>query len=139
MAFFKQKALFYGKDGFIARYGRDTVSFPKINTEKAIKSNILFNDSSFCTKFETLLYDSLDDIMGYQNFKSFMNTVDCFFFFFFKKYPGQGNWVKSAMICMYWGTELTKNELVNFLIDYYNPRLDNFTEVKQDIDNFDLK
>ena len=39
-------------------------------------------------------------------------------------------WVKAE--------ELTKSELVNFLIDYYNPRLDNFTEIKQDIDQFDL-
>ncbi len=39
-------------------------------------------------------------------------------------------WVKAE--------ELTKSELVNFLIDYYNPRLDNFTEIKQDIDNYDL-
>ena len=39
-------------------------------------------------------------------------------------------WVKAE--------ELNKNELVKFLIDYYNPRLDNFTEIKQDIDNYDL-
>ena len=39
-------------------------------------------------------------------------------------------WVKA--------TELPKNELVDFLIDYYNPRLDNFTEMKQDIEEYDL-
>jgi hypothetical protein len=39
-------------------------------------------------------------------------------------------WVKA--------TELDKSELVNFLIDYYNPRLDNFTEVKGDIQDYDL-
>jgi len=39
-------------------------------------------------------------------------------------------WVKAE--------ELTKNELVNFLIDYYNPRLDNFTEVKWNIDDYNL-
>ncbi len=39
-------------------------------------------------------------------------------------------WVKA--------TELEKNELIDFLIDYYNPRLDNFTEVKQDINEYDL-
>ncbi|MDD3645776.1 MAG: hypothetical protein PHH06_00045 [Candidatus Gracilibacteria bacterium] len=35
-------------------------------------------------------------------------------------------------------SELSKEELVNFLIDYYNPRLDNFTEVKQEIGNYNL-
>lgn len=34
--------------------------------------------------------------------------------------------------------ELEKNELVNFLIDYYNPRLDNFTEIKNDLSNYNL-
>jgi hypothetical protein len=35
-------------------------------------------------------------------------------------------------------TELTKNELVNFLIDYYNPRLENFTEIKSDLSDYNL-
>ena len=35
-------------------------------------------------------------------------------------------------------TEIEKSELVNFLIDYYNPRLDNFTEVKKDVSNYNL-
>ena len=39
-------------------------------------------------------------------------------------------WVKAQ--------ELEKSELVNFLIDYYNPRLDNFTEIKSDINDYDL-
>lgn len=39
-------------------------------------------------------------------------------------------WVKA--------TELDKSELVNFLIDYYNPRLDNFTEIKGNIQDYDL-
>ena len=39
-------------------------------------------------------------------------------------------WVKA--------TELSKSNLVNFLIDYYNPRLDNFTEIKADIEDYDL-
>ncbi len=39
-------------------------------------------------------------------------------------------WVKAE--------ELSKSELVSFLIDYYNPRLDNFTEMKTWIDNYDL-
>ncbi len=39
-------------------------------------------------------------------------------------------WVKAE--------ELTKSELVNFLIDYYNPRLDNFTEIKDNIENYNL-
>ncbi len=39
-------------------------------------------------------------------------------------------WVKAE--------ELSKSELVNFLIDYYNPRLDNFTEIKTDINDYDL-
>lgn len=34
--------------------------------------------------------------------------------------------------------ELTKNELVKFLIDYYNPRLENFTEIKSDIKEYNL-
>ena len=34
--------------------------------------------------------------------------------------------------------ELDKNETVKLLADYYNPRLDNFTEIKQDINNYDL-
>lgn len=39
-------------------------------------------------------------------------------------------WVKAV--------ELEKWELVDFLIDYYNPRLDNFTEVKKDIWEYNL-
>ena len=39
-------------------------------------------------------------------------------------------WVKAE--------ELSKSELVSFLIDYYNPRLDNFTEMKTGIDSYDL-
>ena len=39
-------------------------------------------------------------------------------------------WVKAE--------ELTKSELVEFLIDYYNPRLDNFVEVKENIENYNL-
>jgi len=39
-------------------------------------------------------------------------------------------WVKA--------TELSKDELVKFLIDYYNPRLDNFTEIKSEIDSYNL-
>ena len=39
-------------------------------------------------------------------------------------------WVKAE--------ELTKSELVEFLIDYYNPRLDNFIEVKENIENYNL-
>ena len=39
-------------------------------------------------------------------------------------------WVKAE--------ELDKSELVNFLIDYYNPRLDNFTEIKSDIGDYNL-
>ncbi len=35
-------------------------------------------------------------------------------------------------------TELDKEELIKFLIDYYNPRLDNFTEIKTDISNFNI-
>jgi len=35
-------------------------------------------------------------------------------------------------------TELEKDELVKFLIDYYNPRLDNFTEMKKNVDSYDL-
>ena len=35
-------------------------------------------------------------------------------------------------------TELTKTELVNFLIDYYNPRLENFTEIKSDLSEYNL-
>jgi len=34
--------------------------------------------------------------------------------------------------------ELNKDELVKFLIEYYNPRLDNFTEVKWNIDDYNL-
>ena len=35
-------------------------------------------------------------------------------------------------------TELDKEELIKLLIDYYNPRLDNFTEIKTDISNLDV-
>ena len=35
-------------------------------------------------------------------------------------------------------TDLDKSDLVNFLIDYYNPRLDNFIEVKKNLDNYNL-
>ncbi len=39
-------------------------------------------------------------------------------------------WVKAL--------ELEKDELIKFLIDYYNPRLDNFIEIKNDISSYDL-
>jgi len=39
-------------------------------------------------------------------------------------------WVKAQ--------ELNKNELINFLIDYYNPRLDNFKEIRNDISSYNL-
>ena len=35
-------------------------------------------------------------------------------------------------------TELDKEELIKFLIDYYNPRLDNFTEIKSNISDFNV-
>jgi len=35
-------------------------------------------------------------------------------------------------------TELDKEELIKFLIDYYNPRLDNFTEIKNNISDFNV-
>ena len=35
-------------------------------------------------------------------------------------------------------TELKKDELVKFLYDYYNPRLDNFTEIKSNIEDYNL-
>ncbi len=35
-------------------------------------------------------------------------------------------------------TELDKEELIKLLIDYYNPRLDNFTEIKTDISNLNV-
>jgi hypothetical protein len=35
-------------------------------------------------------------------------------------------------------TELDKEELIKFLIDYYNPRLDNFTEIKNNISDFNI-
>ncbi len=35
-------------------------------------------------------------------------------------------------------TDLEKEELIKFLIDYYNPRLDNFTEIKTDISNINI-
>lgn len=39
-------------------------------------------------------------------------------------------WIKAS--------ELDKNELVKFLSDYYNPRLDSFTNIKTWIDNYNL-
>jgi len=35
-------------------------------------------------------------------------------------------------------TELEKSELINFLIDYYNPRMDNFTQIKTNLENYNL-
>jgi hypothetical protein len=35
-------------------------------------------------------------------------------------------------------TELDKEELIKLLIDYYNPRLDNFTEIKSNISDFNI-
>jgi len=35
-------------------------------------------------------------------------------------------------------TELDKEELIKLLIDYYNPRLDNFTEIKNNISDFNI-
>lgn len=35
-------------------------------------------------------------------------------------------------------TDIEKDELINFLIDYYNPRLDNFTEIKNSISNYNV-
>jgi len=35
-------------------------------------------------------------------------------------------------------TELDKEELIKFLIDYYNPRLDNFNEIKANISDFNI-
>ena len=39
-------------------------------------------------------------------------------------------WVKA--------NELNKNDLVKFLVDYYNPRLDNFTPIKENIDTYNI-
>jgi len=35
-------------------------------------------------------------------------------------------------------SELNKNELIKFLTDYYNPSLDNFINIKEDIENYNL-
>jgi len=35
-------------------------------------------------------------------------------------------------------SELEKAELINFLIDYYNPRMDNFTQIKTDLEKYNL-
>jgi hypothetical protein len=39
-------------------------------------------------------------------------------------------WVKAE--------ELNKNDLVKYLVDYYNPRLDNFTAIKENIDTYNI-
>ena len=35
-------------------------------------------------------------------------------------------------------TELNKQDLVKFLADYYNPKMESFNPIKTDITNYDL-
>ena len=48
-------------------------------------------------------------------------------------------WIKTGLENIWIkAKELDKNELIKFLTDYYNPSLDNFIDVKSDIENYNL-
>jgi len=49
------------------------------------------------------------------------------------------SWIKTSLESIWINaTELDKNELIKFLTDYYNPSLDNFINVKENIENYNL-
>ena len=98
--------------------------------------NVSVRDTSLFAPFKkfwaSMFHSGVDIVMIKSQIRQFSRTQ--------KELISRGNSIKTGLENLWVkATELTKNELVNFLIDYYNPRLDNFTEVKQDIDNFDLK
>ena len=56
-----------------------------------------------------------------------------------KKLLERVNWVRTWLESMWIkATELNKQDLVKFLADYYNPKMESFNPIKTDITNYDL-
>ena len=97
--------------------------------------DISVRDTSLLAPFKqfwaSMFHSGVDIAMIKSQIRQFSKTK--------KELISRANNVKTGLENIWVKAEaLTKNELVTFLIDYYNPRLDNFTEIKDNIDNYNL-
>ncbi len=104
------------------------IPFDKVEDQSVRDISILGTFKNF---FNWVFWNSIDKVKIKQQIREFQELK--------KWLISRANIVKTWLENIWVkAQELDKEELIKLLIDYYNPRLDNFTQIKNDISDYNL-